>query len=121
MLKVVLLLALCAIAALQLRLRYRSPATLRAIAAALRGGAPLVDVRTPAEFAGGHPPGAINIPLAELQSRVGKLRKQKSKTLVLCCASGARSRAAARLLHAAGIDQVLDLGPGSNHRRLPAE
>ncbi|MBK8499254.1 MAG: rhodanese-like domain-containing protein [Flavobacteriales bacterium] len=34
----------------------------------------IVDVRTPEEFAGGHVPGSINIPLNEVPERVEELR-----------------------------------------------
>jgi phage shock protein E len=51
--------------------------------------ATIVDVRTPAEFMGGHVPGSINIPLQELTGRLDEIRKMEN--LVLCCASGGRS------------------------------
>jgi rhodanese-related sulfurtransferase len=72
-------------------------------------GARLVDVRTPGEFGGGHLPGALNIPLDQLQGRVGELKKE-STPVVLYCASGMRSGQAKRLLTAAGLAAVHDLG-----------
>lgn len=62
----------------------------------------VVDVRTPAEFMGGHVAGSINIPLNELPHRLEDV-KGKSK-LILCCASGARSGQATRFLQSQGID-----------------
>ena len=40
------------------------------------GGAVFLDVRDAAEYAGGHIPGAISIPLSELPSRLGELDPQ---------------------------------------------
>ncbi len=57
----------------------------------------IVDVRTPAEFQGGHASGSINIPVNELAQRIDELKRLKSP-LVLCCASGGRSAMATRLL-----------------------
>src|SRR5690349_19126016 len=39
----------------------------------------IVDVRTPAEFAQGHVPGAINIPVDQVAKRVGELANAKEK------------------------------------------
>jgi rhodanese-related sulfurtransferase len=36
-------------------------------------GARLLDVRSPEEYAGGHLPGAINIPVQELDRRLGEV------------------------------------------------
>jgi rhodanese-related sulfurtransferase len=75
----------------------------------VQAGARLVDVRTPGEFASGHIPGAINIPLQELQGRLREL-EPKDATVVLYCRSGHRSGNAARLLKGAGFGAVHDLG-----------
>lgn len=72
-------------------------------------GAQLVDVRTPAEFASGHVPGAINIPVHMLSSHVGQL--DKAKDIVVYCRSGARSASAASALLQSGFNAVYDLGP----------
>jgi rhodanese-related sulfurtransferase len=71
-------------------------------------GALLVDVRSPGEFAGGHIPGALNVPLPELGARAPELTK-KGKPIVVYCASGMRSASASRVLQRAGA-QVFDLG-----------
>jgi phage shock protein E len=76
----------------------------------VQAGARLVDVRAPAEFAAGHLPGAINIPVQELDARVGELRPVDA-ALVVYCRSGHRSGNAARLLKQAGFAAVHDLGP----------
>lgn len=62
----------------------------------------IVDVRTPAEFQGGHVAGSINIPLQELVQRLGEV-KQLPQPLVLCCASGGRSGQAQGFLAQQGI------------------
>lgn len=65
----------------------------------------IVDVRTPEEFAAGHVPGAINIPLNEVPERVEELRALPTP-LVLCCRSGARSDNAMRYLQQLGLPDV---------------
>lgn len=72
-------------------------------------GARLVDVRSPQEFAIGHIPGAVNIPVQDLERRMGEL-PGKNRPIVLYCRSGARSSNAARLLESAGYTRVHDLG-----------
>ncbi len=71
-------------------------------------GAALVDVRTPGEFASGHLPEAVNMPLHELGRRVAEL--PEDRPIVVYCRSGARSARAAGMLKRAGRD-VHDLGP----------
>lgn len=72
----------------------------------------LIDVRTPEEYAGGHVPGAVNIPLDQLSSRMGEVGP-KDAPVVLYCQSGRRSRMAAKHLKGAGFTAVHDLGPMS--------
>ncbi len=71
--------------------------------ALIKSGALLIDVRTPAEFAAGHPKGARNIPLDRLERHIAEL-KQQGKPVVLVCASGARSGRATSLLRQQGIE-----------------
>lgn len=75
----------------------------------VEAGARLVDVRTPEEFAAGHIPGAVNIPVQELDRRIGEL-EPKERTVVVYCRSGNRSGSAARMLKSAGYAEVHDLG-----------
>lgn len=75
-------------------------------------GARLVDVRTPGEFAAGHIPGAINIPVQQLDTRMSELQP-KDAAVVVYCRSGHRSGNAARMLKNAGFPAVHDLGPMS--------
>jgi phage shock protein E len=75
----------------------------------IAAGARLIDVRTPAEFRDGSYPGAVNIPVASLPARMHEL-EPKSASVVLFCASGARSAQAARLLRQAGFTDVVNAG-----------
>lgn len=67
--------------------------------------ATIVDVRTPAEFMGGHVAGSINIPLQEVPDRVEEFRRMV-KPLILCCAGGNRSGQAAYFLQQHGLENV---------------
>lgn len=84
----------------------------RQLPALLAQGAVIVDVRTPAEFAAGSRQGSINIPLAQLEKRAGRLDRRKP--VVVCCASGARSASAAAILKRKGFAQVVNAGPWTN-------
>ena len=61
-------------------------------------GAVLVDVRETDEFAAGHIPGAKHVPRGYLESRIEGAVPDRSKHLILYCASGNRSAYAARTL-----------------------
>jgi len=66
---------------------------------------PLVlDVRTPEEYASGHVPGAINIPIDQLAARTGELDAQRE--VVVYCERGPRASKAADALVAAGFSDV---------------
>ncbi|MCE2790025.1 MAG: rhodanese-like domain-containing protein [Saprospiraceae bacterium] len=69
------------------------------------GKVSVVDVRTPAEFMGGHVVGSVNIPLNEIPNRMEELRSLKSP-VVLCCASGGRSAQATGFLAMKGLDCI---------------
>jgi len=69
----------------------------------------IVDVRTPGEFRGGAYPGAINIPLDDLQMRVNEFGS-KSREITLYCASGARSAYGQRVLQQLGFTNVTNGG-----------
>jgi rhodanese-related sulfurtransferase len=80
----------------------------RRLPALLKEGAQVVDVRNPGEFAGGHAPGSVNIPLSEIDARAGDL--DKSRQVIVCCASGTRSAMAAHRLRRLGFARVLNAG-----------
>jgi phage shock protein E len=68
-----------------------------------------IDVRTPDEYECGHIPGAINIPLDQIQYRLDEF-KDMPKPLVAYCRSGARSGMATSILMQAGIKDVINGG-----------
>ena len=74
------------------------------------GGVLLLDVRNPDEFAAGHAPEALLLPLGELGARIDEL--DPATPIVVICRSGIRSQTAAEQLVAAGYDAV-NLAGGS--------
>lgn len=73
-------------------------------------GASLLDVRTVEEFRRGHLPGAINIPVQELDRRLAEVGPA-ARDVVVYCRSGSRSSRAAQLLREHGFTKVHNLGP----------
>jgi len=74
----------------------------------VQSGGLLVDVRSREEYAAGHVPGAINLPVQELPQRMSEL--PKDRPLVLYCRSGHRSGRAAEMLKQAGYGDVHNMG-----------
>ncbi|HEY1017395.1 MAG TPA: rhodanese-like domain-containing protein [Sediminibacterium sp.] len=74
----------------------------------MKKGAQIIDVRTPAEFNGGHIKGSVNIPLDNLQTQLVKIKK--NQPVITCCASGMRSGAARQILQANGYAEVYNGG-----------
>jgi len=75
--------------------------------AALDAGAVplLIDVRTAEEYAGGHVPGAKNVPLDQLASRLAELGTPAAEVYVIC-QSGRRSAQASATLAEKGLRPV---------------
>jgi rhodanese-related sulfurtransferase len=73
----------------------------------------VVDVRTLEEFAEGHVPGSINLPLHELPARFEELRGLP-EPLIMCCRSGVRSDHAMHFLLEQGFTDVQNGGPWQN-------
>ena len=71
--------------------------------------ASIVDVRTPQEFAQGHYPGAVNIPLNEVSQRIGEF-KNMQQPIVTYCRSGNRSGMATAILKQSGVSEVYNGG-----------
>ena len=65
-------------------------------------GAFVLDVRQPDEYEAGHVPGAVLVPLDQLEGRMTEL--PKDQPLLVICRSGARSAAAVQALAGAGYD-----------------
>ena len=77
---------------------------------AARQNTPLVDVRERDEFAAGHVPGAINLPMSELQGRLDEL---PTEAFDVICQAGGRSARVAQVLEAQGYDVTnVDGGTG---------
>jgi rhodanese-related sulfurtransferase len=68
----------------------------------------IIDVRQPYEYSAGHIPGAKLIPLSEIGNRLAEI--DKNKTIVVVCASGARSARASAILGKAGYKVYNMLG-----------
>ena len=83
------------------------------------GSCSIVDVRSPAEFMGGHVIGSINIPIQEIEYRFEEL-SSLTHPLILCCASGGRSGQATDFANAKGYTAV-NGGPWTTVNRAVAE
>lgn len=78
-------------------------------------GAVLVDVRTPEEYAQGHLPGSVNIPIQRI-FQVEQLVADKQTPLFVYCLSGARSRRAAAFFEKLDYLHVRNIGGISGYR-----
>lgn len=91
---------------------WRTMQTKKLLPEYLDKGAVIVDVRSSEEFRAGSNPKSINIPLGELAQKLQTL--DKSKPVILCCASGARSGMAVSILKENGFKDVINAGAWSN-------
>ena len=78
------------------------------------GDVTVVDVREPHEFATGHIPDAVNLPM----SRFDPAELPAGKPIVLICQSGRRSRNALDQARAAGRDDVKHYPGGMSQWRM---
>ncbi|MHB8816419.1 MAG: molybdopterin-synthase adenylyltransferase MoeB [Steroidobacteraceae bacterium] len=94
------------------RVRRLTAAALRDLLALdpARAGLALIDVREPREFNTGHLSGARNIPLADLEHRLGELSAEHAP--VFLCRSGRRSLTACALALRGGIEAPSHLEGG---------
>lgn len=75
----------------------------------------VIDVRTKIEFWLGHLPGAECIPVQQMPNALEKRTEiDKNARILVYCASGARSQAAASLLKSIGYRHVIDGGAMAN-------
>ncbi|HEY9855100.1 MAG TPA: rhodanese-like domain-containing protein [Stenomitos sp.] len=82
----------------------------------------IVDVREPAEYAAGHVPGALNVPLKTVAAWAGT--QPKDRPMYVICHSGRRSLKAATELASLGFTQVTNVQGGIlawQERGLPVE
>lgn len=66
------------------------------------GGAVLLDVRETSEWKSGHAPRAVHLPLGQIDQ--ASRRVKPGRPVVVVCATGMRSRTAAKHLRTAGFD-----------------
>ncbi|MEV0443730.1 rhodanese-like domain-containing protein [Streptomyces spectabilis] len=82
-----------------------TPLTPPELESRIADGVLVVDVRSPSEYAQGHVPGAVNLPLDSVRDLLPDLRETaRRRGLAVVCASGARSRTACAQLERAGIE-----------------
>ncbi len=72
----------------------------------------VLDVRTEAEFNGGHIKGAINLPMSAFNKRLIELEKHKANTILAYCNSGHQSARACRILLKSGFTKVQNISGG---------
>ena len=70
----------------------------------------LLDVRTKAEYESGYIPGAINIPLGDIDERVVSSLPDKEQMILVYCRSGNRSRQASDKLVKLGYKNIIEIG-----------
>ena len=70
----------------------------------------LLDVRTKGEYESGYIPGAINIPLSDIDEKIISFLPDKSQMILVYCRSGNRSREASDILSKLGYSNVLEIG-----------
>ena len=70
----------------------------------------LVDVRTEAEFIEEHIPGAILVPIDDLDTLAPEMMPDKDATYIIYCRSGNRSATASQQLIEMGYQNVYDMG-----------
>ncbi len=92
---------------------------------------PLIDVRTPQEFAAGHPEGALNVPIfvggpfGGMQPNPGfadlvrQVAPDPAQRVIFSCAVGGRSHRACELLANAGYPHTINMVGGFNGARQP--
>lgn len=81
-------------------------------AALKRSGTTVLDVRTPAEFAAGHLPGAVNLDISAPDAATRLATLDPGAPYAVYCHSGNRSGAALREMAAAGFVGAYDLAGG---------
>jgi len=89
-----------------------SPTEIADLTELIKKKAFLVDVRTPGEYAQGHPKGSVNIPLDKLASNLDKFKGKKD--IIVFCRSGNRSSHAKSFLESKGISNITDGGTWNN-------
>ena len=71
-----------------------------------------IDVRTAAEYEGGHAPKAENFPLDQLENLIAKLEREKPVYLI--CETGRRSQKGAEILQKNGFTDITNIQGGTS-------
>ena len=79
----------------------------------------LIDVRTPGEYRDGHIPGVANIPIDDLEKRMGEVPKDKK--VVLICRTGSRSAYGTKQLRSKGMANVFNSTGGMSTWKGPVK
>jgi rhodanese-related sulfurtransferase len=77
----------------------------------VNGGAVVIDVREPDEWSAGHAPGALFIPMGQVEARLDEVPKEV--TAVIVCRSGGRSGTVTQFLNSQGFN-ALNMSGGMN-------
>jgi len=77
-----------------------------------QAGATLIDVREQVEWDAGHIPGAVFIPLGQLEQEIAAAVPDKDTEIIMQCRSGARSGRGTDLLQQLGYTNVVNLAGG---------
>ncbi|MGL5003614.1 MAG: rhodanese-like domain-containing protein [Casimicrobium sp.] len=77
-----------------------------------REDATVLDIREAREMSGTKLIGAVHIPFSQLKDRVGELKADKAKPLIVYCARGQRAMMAGSALKNAGFTQLFNLNGG---------
>jgi rhodanese-related sulfurtransferase len=77
-----------------------------------REDAVVIDVRPDGEFRNGHIVNAVHIPVDQIDSRLGRLGKYRSKPVIAACRTGQQSAGVAKRLRSEGFEQVHRLQGG---------
>lgn len=72
----------------------------------------ILDVRTPEEYAGGHIPGAVLIPVHELSRRIKEIQDYEEHPVLIYCASGGRSPKGVQILLKHKFSSIYHLSAG---------
>lgn len=77
---------------------------------AIEQGAQVIDVRTAGEYQLGHLPGAVNVPVDQLQAQAAGW--DRNATYLVYCATGARSASAVDIMKSMGFTNIRHFNAG---------
>ncbi|MCL6416690.1 rhodanese-like domain-containing protein [Aestuariirhabdus sp. Z084] len=84
--------------------------SMSSLAAQPEPGDLVIDVRSEAEFSGGHYPGALNISYERIAAQILSITENRDQPIALYCQSGRRAGIAKETLHSMGFTQVTNYG-----------